>query len=227
MVMRISWSGLRTHEECKQKGYLSRTGKGATLDNKRNFLPGTVTDRVVRSWLEDDPAANQGVMPDMVADMLDAGWKKILTMPDGTPEKGIVRWRDPGDQAKVKAECIEAVTKIEPLLMQYVVPFEYQPDFRFDAPLLLEHPDGGYEQVLLIGYMDILVRDNQGRWMVWDVKHTKDEGYWRKTVGQLGFYDFAIELLFGSPTLRTGLMQPLCKSVIKPYQPSQIGRAHV
>lgn len=52
MVMRISWSQLRTHEECKQRGFLQRTGHKSVLDNQRVFFPGTVTDRVVRDWLQ-------------------------------------------------------------------------------------------------------------------------------------------------------------------------------
>lgn len=221
MTLRISWSGLRTHEECKQKGFLTRTGKKATLEDTRNFFPGNVTDRVVRDWLNGDPEHNQGMMPEMVAAVIDREREKILS--DG----GVMKWKDREDRSRVEKDCIEAVTKIEPALLKYVVPFEYQPDFKFQAPVTLPHPDGGMESVLLIGFMDIIVRDDKGRWWVWDVKHTRDDGYWRKTVGQLGFYDLAVELMFGQPTIRTGLLQPLCKKPVLPYAPSQDSRSQL
>lgn len=227
MTLRISWSGLRTHEECKQKGYLTRTGKKAPLENTRNYFPGNVTDRVVREFLN-ERSHERGVMPQMVETIMERERQKIL---EGDPEKGVppgvMRWKDSQDRERVLRDCIEAVTKIEPLLLKYVIPYEFQPDFRFQAPVTIPHPDGGMETVLLIGFMDIIVRDDKGRWWVWDVKHTRDESYWRKTIGQLGFYDLAVELMFGQPTIRTGLLQPLCKRPTVPYAPSPESRAQL
>lgn len=211
VTLRISWSGLRTHEECKQKGHLQRLGKRSNLENTRNFFPGTVTDRVVRDWLRDDPNNNPGMMAEMVSEYIDREKKTIAE------EGGVMLWKDSRDRADVEKACREAVTKIEPALMKFVVPYEYQPDFKFTAPVTVPHPDGGMETIHLIGYMDIIVRDDKGRWWVWDVKHTKDDAYWRKTVGQLSFYDLAVELMFGQPTVRTGLLQPLCKKPVLPY----------
>lgn len=223
LLISISWSGLRTHEDCKQKSYLARTKKLATLDNKRNFFPGTVTDRVVRNWLLNSPAQNRGIMPDMVTETVD---RERKTMAD--KGEGVVHWRDDEDRASIEADCREAVTKIEPVLMKYVVPFEYQPDFAFKAPVQLLNPvTNQMETVTLRGYMDILVRTAPDKWWVWDVKHTKDNSYWRKTVGQLGFYDLAVELQFGTPTVQTGLMQPLCDQRVKPYKPSEQSRTEL
>ena len=221
MPVRISWSGLRTHEECKQRGFLTRTGKRATLENQRNFLPGNVTDRTVRYWLEQNPADNIGRMPEMVRETLDQQVKEVQE------QGGVIQWRDSADRKKVEEDCIEAVTKIEPHLLKYVVPFEFKPDFKFQAPLALPHPTGGTETVLLIGFMDILVKDNHGRYWVWDVKHTRDGSYWRKTIAQLGFYDLAVELMFGQPMIRGGLMQPLCARPLVPYKPSDDSRAQL
>lgn len=221
MPIRISWSGLRTHEECKQRGFLTRTGKRATLDNQRVFFPGNVTDRTVRRWLEEDPAGNVGRMPSMVEEVIDQQYQSIKD------EGGVMAWKDSGDRQKVLDDCIEAVTKIEPHLLKYVVPFEFKPDFKFQAPLQLPHPQGGMETVLLIGYMDIFVKDNHGRYWVWDVKHTRDSSYWRKTIAQLGFYDLATELMFGQPMIRGGLMQPLCAKPLVPYQPTTDSRAQL
>ena len=221
MPVRISWSGLRTHEECKQRGYLTRTGKKATLDNQRNFFPGNVTDRTVRRWLEEAPADNIGRMPSMVSEVIEQQYAEVKE------QGGVMRWRDKDDRQRVLEDCTEAVTKIEPLLLKYVVPFEYKPDFKFQAPLALPHPNGGTETVLLIGFMDIIVRDNHGRYWVWDVKHTRDGSYWRKTIAQLGFYDLAVELMFGQPMIRGGLMQPLIKKSIVPYTPSADSRTQL
>jgi CRISPR/Cas system-associated exonuclease Cas4 (RecB family) len=212
LVIRLSWSQLRNAEECKQKRFLTTTGARRETRDQRLFLPGNVTDRVVRNWLKNDPANHKGEMPDMVNEMIDAVRQEIL-------DKGErIAWkRDIEDREKIRKECIEAVTNIEPALLRYVVPFKYQADFRFDAPLVLPGPNGP-ERIFLIGYMDIHVEDDKGRYWVFDVKHTKDDQYWRKTVGQLTFYDTANLLLFGKKTTRTGLFQPLCKRPIFPYE---------
>lgn len=221
VTLRISWSGLRTHSECKQRGFLQRTGKRATLDNQRNFFPGNVTDRTVRRWLLEDPASNIGRMPEMVSEVIDQQYAEVQE------QGGVMRWKNKDDRKQVEKDCIEAVTKIEPHLLKYVVPFEYRPDFSFKAPLALPHPSGGSEIVHLIGFMDILVRDDKGRYWVWDVKHTRDGQYWRKTIAQLGFYDLAVELMFGQPMIRGGLMQPLCAKPIMPYTPTGDSRAQL
>jgi hypothetical protein len=205
MSLWISWSRLRTHEECRQKGMLQRAKKQAPLRDVRNFFPGTVTDRVVRDWLNGEPEKNPHLMPDMVAAILDREEKLV------PQEGGILKWRDKEDRDRILKECVEAVTKIEPLLNKYVLPYEYAVDVRFKAPMLAPHPNGTMEQVVINGAMDILVRDAVGRYAVWDVKHTRDDNYWKKTRGQLSFYDLAILLLEGEYTYFTGLLQPLCK----------------
>lgn len=211
MSLHISWSSLRTHEECKQRGHLQRSGSRATLQNTRVFFPGTVVDRVVRDWLEADPENNLGLMPSMVESIIT---REKAEIEDGG---GAMTWKDREDRDIVLRDCIEAVTKIEPSLIKHVLPYDWQADMRFKAPLLLPHPDGGTEAVILNGAMDIVVRDSFGRFSVWDVKMTKNNDYWRKTVGQLTFYDFAIYVLFGSPTLTTGLLQPMCDERVRPY----------
>lgn len=222
-MIKISWSALRTHEECKQKSYLARTKRLAKLDDKRNYFPGTVTDRVVRNWLINDPKSHLGEMPSLVEEYVNRQREEMKEK-----EEGVVRWRDPGDRARVIEECQEAVEKIEPVLLKHVIPHEYQPDFSFKAPLRLRNPvTGEIETIQLRGYMDLLVRMNGTEWAVWDVKHTRDNSYWRKTVGQLGFYDLAIELLFGKKSTVTGLMQPLCEEPIKPYTPSDDSRTQL
>lgn len=231
MTLRLSWSQLRTHEECKQKGYLSRTRKRAALSDARGFFPGNVTDRVVRDWLNGKDYT-PGTLETMVESVMDREETAIREgKPDPDPKKhvdpGVLKWRDREDKKRVFRECIEAAQKIEPLLLKHVVPYKFQPDFRFDAPLRIPHPDGGKQEVLLIGYMDILVQDNNENWWVFDVKHTRDDYYWRKTIGQLNFYDLAVFLTFGKPTTGTALLQPLCKKPTHPHRVSEQARTEL
>lgn len=208
-VIRLSWSGLQYQEKCKQMGYLHRQGgKRATLQDQRNFFPGTVTDRVVRDWLLN--GHEHGAMPSMVLPIIEREESNIKN------NGNVMKWKDLDDKNRVISDCIESVTNIEPLLEKYVIPFDYTPDYKFEVPLELPHPDGGFEQIILFGYMDIIVRDAKGRIAIWDVKHTRNEQYWRKTAGQIGFYDFAMWIQEGQHTAMGGLFQPLCKERMKP-----------
>jgi hypothetical protein len=214
--LKISWSALRAHMECKQKGYLQRSGKKAKMENQRVFFPGTVTDRVVRDWLADDPYSNPGVMKDMVESVVQREQESIL-------ERGKqLRWKDDSDRDSIIRDCQKAVERIEPDLNELVLPYEYDVDFSFKAPMMVPHPSGEMAQILLIGFMDIIVRrpatlDLPPRWAVYDVKHTKDDYYWKKTRGQLSFYDLAVDVMFESQTFEVGLLQPLCKESKKMF----------
>lgn len=221
MTLRISWSQLRVHEECKERGHHQRSGRRATLDNQRVFFPGTVTDRVVRDWLSGDPLETRGAMPSMVEAILDREYQEIKD------NGGVIAWKSADDRRTVLKDCVEAVTKIEPALLRYVVPYEYQVAMRFQVLVSLPHPLGHNETVLLVGEIDILVRDDKQRWWVWDVKHTRDNQYWRKTKGQLTFYDLCVELMFGAPTIRAGLLQPLCREQVKPFSLTEDDRAQM
>lgn len=222
MVIRLSWSQLRNAQECKQKRYLAVTGARKPARDQRLFLPGNVTDRVVRAWLKNKPAEHIGEMPDMVNAAIDGVRDEIL-------ERGErIAWKkDLDDRKKIREDCIEAVTKIEPHLLRRVVPFEYEADFEIRAPLQLPRLDGTKETILLIGFMDILVRDDLGNIFVYDVKHTRDGQYWRKTVGQLTFYDLAVQLLFKKKTTETGLFQPLCAKPVYPYPVTDEARSQM
>lgn len=219
MTLRISWSALRTHEVCKQRSFLKRGKHLAPAANQRVFFPGTVTDRVTRDWLTHDPSP--GRMPGMVEAIMDREWQQIRD--DG----GAIAWKTPADRAQVLADCREAVTKIEPVLLKLVVPYDYDADVSFSIPVRLPHPAGGAEEILLIGFMDIMVHDDQGRFWIWDVKHTRDNGYWRKVEGQLTFYDLACFLMNGQGTERVGLLQPLCDVPVKPFAVSLEARTQM
>lgn len=209
-MLYLSWSRLRTYETCKQAGYLQTVAKVKTQpQNHRNFFAGTVTDRVVRDWLLNNPHDNPRVMHEMVAEYMDRTVKE-------TEEGGnFITWRHQQDKDNIFRECVTAVQRIEPHLNKLVLPYDYQPDYGFRARMDLPHPKGGRESVMLNGYMDIVVHDKaRDQWAVYDVKHTKDDNYWRKTLGQLSFYDLAIYITEGKQTTTTGLLQPLCKEQV-------------
>lgn len=210
-MIKVSWSSLRTHETCKQRGFLQREGRKSPLTDQRIFFPGNVTDRIVRGWLSDEPMKHLGEMPEMVKSYIDSTFVEVSA-------EGPMRWRHQSDRSEVEKQVIEAVTKIEPALLRYVVPYRYTADYRFTASLSLPHPSGGNEIVSVIGAMDLIVQDDADRFFVYDVKHTTDDNYWKKTVSQLTFYDLAIRMMYGAKTTRVGLLQPLCKEPVKAFE---------
>jgi len=185
------------------------------------FFPGTVTDRVTRDWLLQDPKDNPGKMPSMVQSIMEREEEEIKQ------GRGSIQWKNPEDRDSVLSDCIEAVTAIEPALAELVVPYDYVADYRFKIPMDLPHPDGGYGQVILNGAMDILVRDDNNHYQVWDVKHTRNNDYWRKTEGQLTFYDLIVKSMFDEPTTVSGLLQPLCTEQVKSFVITEDKRAQL
>jgi hypothetical protein len=196
---------------------LQKTGHATPLTNVRNFLPGTVTDRAVRNWLQDP---QPGLMQTWIPELLE-------TVVEEFSKGTVILWRHPNDKDDVRKECIEAVTKIEPYLTKFVVPFRYQQDFRFEVPITLQTTRFGRQPIFLVGAMDLLVQDVQDRYWVWDVKHTRDGSYWRKTIGQLYFYDLSTLLLFKKPAHRVGLLQPLCAKEVKAWEPTTQTRMEI
>lgn len=214
----VSWSSLKTWETCRQKGTLHQQGLKAKVSDVRNFFPGRVTDRVVRGWLQDDPRNNLGAMPSMV----DAVIERELGEVDKKKER--VSWRDGTDKAAVRKDCIDAVKKIEPALVKYVLPYEWQVDFGFKTPVLMQAP-WGMERVVINGYMDIIVRDPvTGTWRIYDVKHTLNKDYWRGSFGQLVFYSYENLIRTGKIPLEVGFLQPLVGEAVKRFN---VTEAHI
>lgn len=218
-MLRVSWSAVRTHMECKQRGALTRAGRRLTISDSRSFFPGNIVDRVVRDWLSDDPYTKPGQMALMVEPTID---RELARIKD---RGGAMKWKSEEDRDTVLVDCVEAVTRIEPLLEQEVLPFEYDVDFRFQAPLAMPDLDGGITYITLTGAMDIIVKTPENRYRVWDVKMTKDDQYWRKTVGQLSFYDLACFALFEQETDKVGLLQPMCRQPVLEYALDDTRRA--
>ncbi len=199
--LRISWSQLRAHEECRQKAALMREGKRNPAKNLRNYYHGMVVDTVMVRWLK-NPIP--GAMPGMVDDQIQAGIDKAREDGDG-----VVRWRHADDRAQVRDYCTELVTRLEPLLDRLVLPWHHESALRFVETVWIPDAEGTPTAVDLVGEMDLLVHRDDGP-VVLDLKGTSDNQYWRRVIGQLVFYDLAVLARLRTPTKQVGLIQPMC-----------------
>lgn len=141
---------------------------------------------------------------------------RLYTKP-ATPEEKqeaqyIVKWRgDPNrDKALVVNFVRDVVTQLEPILLKYVVPHDYQPELRFRTPFGIPYLDGRLTAVDLIGGIDIVVRLRSpmelngvrletGDFAFYDLKATANKDYIPKTLGQAIFYDISGGYYFGMP----------------------------
>lgn len=208
--LRISWSKLRTYEECPQKVHLLRGGHASPAKNIRNYAHGMVVDRIMRNWLN-NPIHTAGQMVAAVDEMIDSVSRDAVEDGDG-----VLRWRNVNDRADMREFCRELVRRLEPILREHVLPYPYENGLWFDVPIAATAPDGSPGVIRLIGEMDLLV--NNDGWFIWDLKGTKDDTYWRKVVGQLVFYDIAVLGLHGTPSTRAGLIQPMCSEPILSFE---------
>jgi hypothetical protein len=205
-VLRLSWSRVRNHDECPAKGDLLRRHKSPAQDI-RNFVHGNVVDLAMRRWLNmEDPE------PGWMAARID----EIFTECTEHSDEGFVHWKTPTDRAETREFCRELVTRLEPILARYALPFLYRPAVRFEQPVSVPYLDGSMREILLIGEMDLLVEDSKGRIAVWDLKGTRDNSYYKKVQGQLTFYAFAVKLKKNRYPAMTGLIQPMCDQQVLP-----------
>jgi PD-(D/E)XK nuclease superfamily protein len=207
--LRVSWSAIRTYEECSMKSALIRDGKRSKVSNIRNFFAGTVVDHIMRTWL-DDPLVRYGDVMGLVTCAMDE-------MEDTERGKGnMVRWRNIDDRDQVRAFCAELITRLEPILEEHVLPYSYEHGKWFKVPMIIKDQNGHPRDILLTGEMDLLVQ-NRGP-VVWDLKGTSDDQYWRKVIAQLTFYDIAVWASTGEKTRFSGLIQPMCSERVLAWQ---------
>jgi hypothetical protein len=212
-AIRVSWSLMRVNFECKQKRHLKLTVKKPSNMDIRNFFPGTVVDICMRRWLElDDPPA--GGMRAMLDEVLEFAEVNARETGDG-----IVQWRDLGDKAKVRAQCFELLGRLEPILRRYALAVDYSPAVRFREPFILPYLDGSPQQIWLVGEMDLFTRTQPVPDLrIWDLKNTANKDYWRKTVGQLLFYDLAVWVRHKQHAVECGLIQPMCPEQVLSFK---------
>lgn len=192
--------------------------------NIRVFFRGTVVDRVMRRWLSDEnlPA---NAMPGWVDEILEYEENHARESGDG-----VVKWKHAGDKRDSILWCKELVTRLEPILMEHVVPYEYQPSRRFKVPFQIPGLYGDPCIIYLVGETDILLNTGpkaSGDWHIWDLKGTEDESYWRKTMAQNMFYDLSLEAEMGQATSKVGLIQPMCKQQIVSWSVDREQRAQI
>ncbi len=202
----ISWTALRAHEECKQRSSLYRAGKRNPAADMRNFFHGMVVDTCMRRWLS-NPDRGAGEMKSMVDDIIDS--EQRATVDSGS---GVVRWRHASDRADLRDYCMTLVDRLEPHLRQHVLPYEFDNGLRFKVPLTLPVDDQRIT-ITLSGEVDLLVHRDDGP-VIWDLKGTRDSTYWRKTLGQLVFYDIAHTARTGTQPVACGFIQPMCDEQI-------------
>ena len=184
----VSWSGLKRWEFCPQQQLRTIQHKTQKSSKGRIFLPGTVADLTMRRWLDDPTACD---LIDQVAvvfdEVVNQAESKIYW--NGDPKK---------DQEAVKAQVRTALTNLEPWLRKEVLPYDYAPEWRFKAHMTVPYICGGEgakAPVTLIGGVDVLVRDDKGKFKIFDLKMTTSDQYVRSTLGQLTFYDIAVCLV--------------------------------
>lgn len=218
----ISWTSLQSWEQCKQLGFLISQRKRAAGQDNRNFFHGNVVDRIMRNWLDSDNP-EPGQMPKMVDDYMEKCEEEVQER-----DNGKIKWKHRTDREDVREYCVELVTRLEPILFEEVIPFEYEPAKRFAVPTKATSVDGEEYRLILKGEFDLLVRNqNTGLFRVWDLKATKDKDYWRKTLGQLVFYDLAVFAMFQSWPEASGLIQPMCEERVMRFTHTNTERAQM
>lgn len=214
---KLSWSALQRHELCRQKQHLVSQGFSVPGKDVRNFLAGNVVDSIQKAWLE-NPVGS-------MADLVDEHFEKSIAK---AQEKDTIKWRSKNDKKNIHTNCVKAVASLQPILEARVLPYDYEPAKWFYVPIKIQNPKTSQvEEIVLRGEFDLLVRDNNGRFIVWDLKTTADNDYWKKTLGQLLFYDLVVLSMFGQPPIKTGLIQPLCDEQVKEFYFDQSHRAEM
>lgn len=208
-ALRLSWSRLRLHDECPAKGDLMRRHKSPVQDI-RSFVHGNIVDLAMRRWL-----SQESPEPGWMAANIDALFDESLQTAKDTGD-GIVRWKGANDKAETREFCRDLVKRLEPILVKYALPFEWTPAVRFSVPILVEDLSGHMREIILVGEMDLLVRDCEGRYAIWDLKATRDNAYYKKVLGQIAFYAIAVKAVHGQFPVLTGLIQPMCDQQVLP-----------
>lgn len=204
---KISWSALQRFEQCKQKQHLVSQGLSMPGKNVRNFLAGNVLDAIQKDWLE-NPVTN-------MVDMVDEYMEKAITK---STEKDTITWRNKNDKSTIKKFCKSSAVALQPILEARVLPYDYEPAKWFYVPVKIKNPKTGQvEEIVLRGELDLLVRETDGEFVVWDLKGTSNNDYWRTSLGQLVFYDLVILSLFGKSPKKVGFIQPACDEQVKEF----------
>lgn len=219
-VLRLSWSRIRSHEECPAQGHLLATGMKSPVADIRGYYHGIVVDSCMRDWLaynEPPPGWMAARVDKVFADT------EVSARESGD---GIVKWKNASDKKETRDLCRAAVARLEPLLEKICLPYGWDPAVRFAVPMWIPGLDGEQREIRLVGEIDLLVSMPHGV-IIWDLKATKDEHYYRKVIGQLLFYDIAVAAMTGKWPAAAGFIQPLCEEQLPMFQFSKDDRTQL
>lgn len=219
-VLKLSWSRIRSHEECPAQGHLLASGMKSPVTDIRGYYHGTVVDICMREWLSADNP-QPGFMNARVDQVF--AEREVAARESGD---GIVKWKNASDKNETRILCRNAVYRLEPLLEKICLPYDWDPAVRFSVPMWIPAPDGTQREIRLVGEIDLLVRMPHGV-IVWDLKATRDANYYRKVIGQLLFYDIAVAAMTGKWPAAAGLIQPLCEEQLPMFQFSKDDRTQL
>ena len=186
----ISWSSLRRWENCPHHQLRVIEHKTQRQEKGRIFLPGTLCDLTQRRWL-DSPNPQPGEMTGMIDKIFD----EIVERGESK-----IHWKGnpTDDQQAVKAHCKKMVLRQEAWLLEHVIPYHYQAEVKFKAHMQVPYIcDDRQAPVTLIGGIDLVVQPPGGKFRLYDLKITSDDGYIKSTLGQLTFYDLAWGIIQG------------------------------
>ena len=209
------------YETCKHLVYRKQRKEQAPVRDIRNFVHGTLADRAMRRWLEQDTPQLRGQMDKYIDD----SWNDIT---NSETEK--VKWRGNvrDDQERVLTLAKLTVNNLEPFLEKYVIPYEYQPELRFKVPFTIPDQEDNPRTVILNGGMDIVVRNPRtGQIAIYDLKSTLNESYVSgKILAQLIFYQLSWHLLEGTDydKIDTAFVTPATRVMFHPLTITQRDR---
>lgn len=160
----------------------------------------------MRRWLDSDnpePGQMKAWVPEMFARISE------------TENEGVVRWRSGNDRAVTQNYVVECVTKLEPILMKEVIPFEYEPEVRFEAIVRIPYLTGNPTSIKLVGGIDIVTKRGND-FVNLDLKSTQNESYINQTLAQAYFYDLGFQYWYGKRPVAFKFIQPMCKQQVVP-----------
>lgn len=189
--VQVSWSSLKRWENCPQHQLRIIKHETEKQNKGRIFLPGTVCDLAQRRFLDDEhrsPGDMAASIETIFKETVEKAESKILWK--GNPNT---------DMAAVQKFCRETVTTLEPWLYKNVLPYGFAAEHKFKAHMEIPYlRDGVRAPIKLIGGLDIIVQDDQGKFRLYDLKVTKNHDYIKSTLAQLIFYDIAWCIINGA-----------------------------
>ena len=215
-ICRISWTMLQRMESCVRMVKLFADGKREPISNSRNFLTGNIVDNAQRKWLElEDPSKVSLV--DFGQEMYDYWTEK---------QKDTIKWRTPveEDRKRVMVDTVEALQRLEPWLLENVIPYPYQPEARGTTEIYIPDWNGIKHKVDLFFAVDIAVQRPDGWWLM-DLKTTRNNKYVSgHTLAQLTYYSLAWSIHHKQgldSIVKKSFITPLAKDFETEVRPTQ------